>query len=515
MTNLGTTGDDPVDLRFVTVNRPGETRDDQVVHAARRERFAEAIGPGIALIPAATPVIRNNDVEHPFRQDSSFYYLTGFDEPEAVMLLDPSAADEQYVLFVRPRDRKREIWDGRRAGVDGAKNRYRADASYPISEFDRVLRRRLVGRSIVYLPLENTGFHQKVLGTVRALAGLATRYGRVVPTEVRDASRRLAELRLRKGPEEIKQLRAACEITAEGHAEAMRFTRPGLYEYQVQAAMEYIFRARGSGRNGYPSIVASGENACILHYTGNDRRIQKGDLLLVDAGAEYGYFSADITRTFPTSGTFNGPQRDLYDVVLRAQQAVLELARPESTMEQLHRRAVEVIAEGLVGLGLLPGAVEDVVRMHHYREYFMHGTGHWLGMDVHDAGAYGIDGRSRPLAPGMVFTVEPGIYVDSERAEVELTMLEFDLDSWIERRMTLGAEKAGELEKREKEAASSIRHRVPEAFRGIGIRIEDDVLITGTGHQVLTAGVPTDPQEVEALCSEASSLPFLASWERA
>ena len=425
-------------------------------------------------------MIRNNDVEYPFRQDSAFYYLTGFDEPDAIMLIDPAAADEQYVLFVRPRDQEREIWDGRRAGTEGAKERFGAEASYPVSEFESVLRRRLVGRAAVYLPFGNTGFYRRVLGVVRAIGGLADRYGRVVPTEVRDASPLLAELRLYKTPHEVVRLRLACEITAEGHAEAMRFTGPGRYEYQVQAALEYIFRARGARRDGYPAIVASGENACILHYTENNRRIADGDLVLIDAGAEYGYFSADITRTFPAGGTFTGPQRDLYDVVLTAQRAALALAKAGSTLKDLHQESVRSLAEGLVELGLLPGSAEDAVLMHHYREYFMHGTGHWLGMDVHDAGAYGIEGKPRSLAQGMAFTVEPGIYVDPDREAVELSMLEYDLDEWSERRMLLDPAKAKELEKQEREAAPTVTHRVPDAFRGIGIRIEDDILITDT-----------------------------------
>ena len=495
----------------MTDNRSREIPSNQVLCADRRERFAGLIGDGMALVPAAALVTRNNDVEYPFRQNSDFYYLTGFDEPDAVMLIDPAATDEQYVLFVRPRDREREIWDGRRAGVEGARERFGADAAHPVSEFDGILRRRLVGRRVVYLPFGSAGFHRRVVRMVRAVGGLANRYGRVVPAEVRDAEPVLAELRLHKTPEEVAHLEVVCEITAEGHSEAMRFTRPGHYEYQVQAALEYVFRARGARRDGYPAIVASGENACILHYTDNDGRIGNGDLVLIDAGAEYGYFSADITRTFPASGAFSGPQRDLYDVVLRAQRAALELAEPGSTLKDLHQAAVETIAEGLVDLGLLPGPADDVVRMHHYREYFMHGTGHWLGMDVHDAGAYGVAGQPRPLVPGMAFTVEPGIYVDPERAEVELPMLEYDLDEWTERRMILGIAKAKELEKQERESATTVTHRVPGAFRGIGIRIEDDVLITATGHENLTAGVPTDPEEVESLCAAEARLPFLAT----
>ncbi len=484
---------------------------DQVLHADRRERFGRLLGAGIAVIPAATHVVRNNDVEYPFRQDSSFYYLSGFDEPDAVMLLDPSAADEQYVLFVRPRDREREIWDGRRAGPEGAKEAYRADVAYPIGDFEAVLRRRLVGRRVVYLPFGAASFRSKVLRTVNAIGGLANRYGKTVPAEVKDVAHLLAELRLHKTREELERLRIACEISAEGHTEAMRYTRPGRYEYQVQAAMEYVFRARGARRDGYPAIVASGENACILHYTENDRRIKNGDLVLIDAGAEYKYYSADITRTFPASGSFSGPQRALYDVVLSAQRAALALARPGSTMKQIYEAAVETITAGLVDLGLLPGTVEEAKRMHHYREFFMHGTGHWLGMDVHDAGSYGIKGRPRPLAPGMAFTVEPGIYVDPARGSLDLTMLEYDADRWMERRMILGTEKATELERKEREKARTVQHLVPEAFRGIGIRIEDDVSITDNGHQTLTSGAPTDPDEIEETCGERPSLPFLAS----
>ena len=495
----------------MTQTRSEESPSGVAAHADRRARLAGLLGDGLALVPAATQVVRNHDVEHPFRQDSAFFYLTGFDEPDAVMLIDPSADDEQYVLFVRPRDREREIWDGRRAGVEGAKERFGADASHPVSEFDGVLRKRLVGRPVIYLPFSDAGFHRRVAGLVRSVGGLANRYGRVVPTEFRDVSPILGDLRLHKTAAEVDCLRLACEITAEGHAEAMRFTRPGRYEYQVQAALEYVFRARGARRDGYPSIVASGGNACILHYTENDRRIGNGDLVLIDAGAEYGYFSADITRTFPASGVFSGPQREVYDLVLGAQRSALALARPGSTMKELHEEAVRVIAEGLVGLGLLPGPADRVVAMHHYREYFMHGTGHWLGMDVHDAGAYGVGGAPRPLVPGMAFTVEPGIYVDPERAEVELPMLEYDLDEWTERRMLLGSAKAKKIEKREREAVPTVKHPVPEAFRGIGVRIEDDVLVTGTGHDNLTAGVPTDPEEIEALCAEAPALPFLAT----
>ena len=497
-----------------TRGRPGSLSamsTDQSTHADRRERFAALIGDGLAIIPAATEATRNRDVDHEFRQDSDFFFLTGFEEPDAVLVLDPSAAHEQYVLFVRPRDRELEIWNGRRAGVEGAKDRFAADAAYPIADFEAELKKRLVGRSTVFTPFGNAGFRGRVVGTLQSVRGLAERYGRVVPSEARDAAPLLHELRLRKTPEEAERLRLACAITAEGHAEAMRFTEPGRHEYQIQAAMEYVFRMRGSMRDGYPAIVASGPNACILHYTENDRQVQSGDLLLIDAGAEYGYFSSDITRTFPANGTFTGPQRAIYEVVLAAQQASFDVAVAGSTMKDVHQASVETISQGLVDLGLLPGSAADAIRMHLYREYFMHGTGHWLGMDVHDAGSYGIDGKPRHLEPGMAFTVEPGIYVDPDSETVELSMLEYDLDEWTERRIMVGTTKAKEFEKQELDAAEKVVHPVPAEFRGIGVRIEDDVLITDAGPEKLTEGVPTDPSDIEALCAEQSTLPYLES----
>ena len=485
------------------------------LHAERRERLADRIGDGIALLPAGAETPRNNDVEYPFRQDSAFHYLTGFDEPDAIMLFDPHAADEQYVLFVRPRDREKEIWTGLRAGTDGAKERYGADASYPIKEFDTLLRQRLVGRRTVFLPFRNPAFHRRILRLTQAVVGLGERYGRLVPSEFRDIDPLVGEMRLVKTPQEIDLLRAACEITAEAHAEAMRFARPGRYEYQVQAALEYVFRMRGARRDGYPSIVASGANACILHYTENDRRIADGDLVLIDAGAEFGYYSADITRTFPAGGRFTAPQRALYDLVLDAQQAALALARPGGSLKDQQLVASGVLTEGLVELGLLPGSAADAKRMHHYRAFFMHGTGHWLGIDVHDAGAYRLGGTPRPLEPGMVFTVEPGIYVDPERERIELAMLEFDIDERMERRMVLGPARARDLEKKERETAPKVVHPIPEEFRGIGIRIEDDVLVTGSGSEILTRGVPTDPDRIEDLCAEAPLMPFLEPYRPA
>jgi|FLYL01.1.fsa_nt_gi Xaa-Pro aminopeptidase len=474
--------------------------------AEHRRRLAEVVGPdGIAVVPAAHLAIRNHDVEHPFRQDSDFFYLTGFHEPEAVAVIAPGHPDGEFTLFVRPRDRQQEIWNGYRAGVEGAKERFGADAAYSVDQLDELLPRLAAGRAVLFYRLGNPHHDQRITGVLERMRSYQERMGLPSLEAVRDVGRLLAEMRIHKSPSEIESLRAACDLSVEGHREAMRFARPGLYEYQVQAAMEYVWREGGSPRNGYGSIVASGPNACILHYVENDREIEDGDLILIDAAAEVDYFSSDITRTFPANGSFTSPQMAVYEVVLAAQRQALAVCRPGSSIRQVHDRAVEVLTEGMVELGLLPRGVEDSLAMHHYQEFFMHGTSHWLGMDVHDAGSYRAEGKPRVLEPGMVFTVEPGLYVAADRPEVELALLEYDRDEWLERRLVdpAGAKRA---EQEAKEAAEKVTHRIPEDFLGIGVRIEDDVLITEEGHENLTAAVPSHPPEVEALCSEQSWL---------
>ncbi len=472
--------------------------------AARRAQFANAIGDGVAVIPAAGETVRNDDVHHEFRQDSAFFFLTGFAEPDAVALIDPKNTAEPYVLFVRPRDRDLEIWNGYRAGVDGAKERFGAVAAFPIGELGDELRRRLIGTDHLFYPRGSAvdGTIDTVLG---ALGGLAERFGRTVPTAVTDPGPILDEMRLRKSPDEAAALRRACDISVAGHLEAMRFAQPGQYEYQVQAAMEFVFRQEGSRRNGYPSIVASGENACILHYTENDRLMADGDLLLIDAAAEYDYFSSDITRTFPVNGRFSPAQKAVYEVVLAALEAGIAASGPGGSMAATHDLCSRILTEGLVDLGLLPRGLEDSLAMHHYKEYFMHGTGHWLGMDVHDAGAYRLSGEPIPLEVGMAFTVEPGIYVAADRDTITFDLHEYDPVAQLERRLELGAGRAKELEAAEKEDCATIEFTIPEAFRGIGVRIEDDILVTGSGAENLTRGVPVTVDEIEALCAEASA----------
>jgi Xaa-Pro aminopeptidase len=473
--------------------------------ADRRARVARAIGDGLAVIPGAQEVARNADVEYEFRQSSDFFFLTGFDEPDAVLVLNPAHAKERVVLFVRPRDRDMEIWNGPRAGVEGAVATYGADAAYPIAELDQKLRELMAGRATLYYRLGHPVFDGRIIRLVGELRSLAPR-GLPAPVRIEDPGPILHEMRLRRSPAELEWQRRACAISREAHAEAMRFAEPGLYERQVQAAIEFVFRLHGSPRNGYPSIVASGPNACILHYRDNARRLEDGDLLLVDAGCELGYYSADITRTFPVNGRFTAPQRAVYELVLEAQRAAIAAARPGNRYEAIHEAARRVLAEGLVRLRALPRGLDESLRMHHYREFFMHGTGHWLGMDVHDVGDYKRDRQSRPLEPGMVLTVEPGLYFDPGRAAVTFHLREYSEDEQWERRARLGTAAARKLEDEEKARAEKIEHRIPPELLGIGVRIEDDVLVTPDGPEVLTAGVPKTVEEVEGACAEPSLL---------
>ncbi|HIE22149.1 MAG TPA: M24 family metallopeptidase [Acidimicrobiia bacterium] len=476
--------------------------------AEHRRRLAEIIGPeGLAIVPAATEVVRNHDVHHFFRQDTAFWYLTGFPEPDAVAVIAPGHDDGDYTLFVRPKDPAKEVWTGVRAGVEGAKERYGADAAYELSELDSILERYLPDREVIWYAAGNERFDTKVTGLIRKARSLWERHGVTLPSTVSDISVPLGEMMLFKSPEEADLLRRAAELSARGHAEAMRFALPGMGEYAVQAALEYYWRLEGSPRTGYPSIVASGPNACILHYEENHRIIEEGDLLLIDAACEWEGYSADITRTFPVSGSFSGPQRALYEVVLAAEREGVEMAVPGTTVKAIHDEVVRLLTEGLVELGILPGPVDDALAMHHYTHFFMHGTSHWLGMDVHDRGSYRVEGKPRPLEPGMCFTVEPGLYVASDKGEIELTMLAYDIEERNQRRMRLGTKAAVALEEEEKEAAAKISHRVPEEFLGIGVRIEDDILVTSGGHENLSASVPVAVDEVEALCVEAPTLP--------
>ena len=428
--------------------------------AERRARFLDAIGPGVAVFPAAPVFIRNNDVEHSYRQDSDFHYLTGFEEPESVLVLTNRHPEHRAILFVRPRNKEREIWDGPRAGVEGAVEHFGVDAAFTLDELPEKLPDYLADVDRLHAAVgQGHPFEQTLFEALRALRGRARR-GVAAPTEIVDPAKALHEMRLRKDEAEVALMRRAAELTRDAHVEAMKVAAPGRHEYEVDAEMARIFRLGGSARPAYDSIVGSGPNATILHYRANDRRMEEGDLLLIDAGCELDYYAADVTRTFPVSGSFTPPQRALYELCLRSQLAAIEAVKPGATLDDVHDAAVKVIAAGLIELGLLEGPLEKCIEEQTYRAFFMHKTSHWLGMDVHDVGAYFVRGEPRPLEPGFVLTIEPGIYVG----------VDADVD---------------------------------EKWRGIGIRIEDDVLVTGNGCEVLTADVPKDIDDIEALMREA------------
>jgi Xaa-Pro aminopeptidase len=472
----------------------------------RRQQLAESPGDGLVIIPGAPAVVRNQDGYGSFRQRSDFFFLTGFDEPDAVAVLKPSGAQERFVLFVRPRDRDMEIWNGHRAGTEGAIKIYGADAAHPIGQLEQKLREYAIDCPTIYYALGNAAYDPKIIDLLTGLRPVKSR-GQTVPVRLEDPSPLIHELRLRRSSTELARQRRACEIASEAHLEAMRYARPGLYEYEVQAALEFVFRRHGSPRNAYPSIVASGPNACILHYTENSRRLEDGDLLLIDAGCEYGYYAADVTRTFPVNGRFTAAQRAMYELVLKAQLAAIDAAQPGNRYEAMHDAARRVLTEGLVALGLLPRSVEESLAMHHEREFYMHSTGHWLGMDVHDVGDYRVDRQSRVLEPGTVLTVEPGLYFDPAKTEATFALREYDDDAIRERRDRLGMAVASQLEREEQERAPKITHPIPPEFRGIGIRIEDDVLITARGNEVLTSRAPKTIEEVEWACADVSPLP--------
>jgi Xaa-Pro aminopeptidase len=430
------------------------------VYARRRSALFDAMAAAspsaLAILPAAPTALRNNDVDHEYRQDSDFFYLTGFDEPGSLLLLD--AKDRKMTLVVRPRDREREIWDGYRAGVEGAKATYGADESFPAAEMDERLAAAMKDRQRLYYRLGTGRFDERVLAAIDRVRG-QQRTGVFAPTEIVHPGTLLHEMRLRKAPDEVETMRAAGRITREAHEAAMALARPGMREYEVEAVLLDTFRKRGSERPAYGSIVGSGPNACVLHYRKNDRTIDAGDLLLIDAGCEYGYYASDVTRTFPVGRDFSRPQQAVYELCLEAQLAGIAAVKPGTTLDAIHELTVAVIVRGLVRLGLLSGEPESIIKEGTYKRFFMHRTSHWLGMDVHDVGAYFVEGRARPLEIGMVLTVEPGIYIAPDDD-------------------TVGAD-----------------------WRGIGVRIEDDVLVTASGSEVLTAGIPKTTDEVRRACS--------------
>jgi Xaa-Pro aminopeptidase len=427
------------------------------VHAQRRARLMELLGPRAALVLSSPPErIRNGDTDFKFRQDSDILYLTGFQEPGATVVLRPGHPETPFVMFVRPRDPAAETWTGRRAGVEGAVRDYGAGAAFPSTELDTKLPEILAGADEVHFPFGREPTLDATISRALGRLRVGERRGRRAPTRLVDARLTVHELRLIKTPDEVDVQRRAAAITAEAHTAAMRAARPGVNEGEIEALIDYTFRRRGGTGPGYPTIVGGGVNATILHYVENNAPLAAGQLLLVDAGCEVDGYTADVTRTYPVGGRFTEPQRRLYEVVLEAQLAAVEAVKPGATIDGIHEQVVVSLTRGLVSLGLLSGDVPALVESGAYKPYYMHRTSHWLGIDVHDVGFYSEEGVARPLVPGMVLTIEPGLYV---------------------------AEDA----------------KVPSEFRGLGVRIEDDILVTPTGHDNLTRETPKTVAELEAL----------------
>jgi Xaa-Pro aminopeptidase len=430
------------------------------VFAARRQRFLERMGPGaVAILQGARLVTRSADTEFPFRQDSDFHYLTGFDHPHAVAVLRTDGGPA-YTLFVEPRDRAAETWTGYRPGVEGAVTDYGADEAHPNDALDGALPALLERAQRLFHVLGRDPRLDAGIVEILERMRLRSRQGLDPAAEIIDPRRALHEMRLRKEPAELEVMRRAAAISAEAHREAARIAEEGRFEYELEAALLHQFRRNGAAGPAYSSIVGGGRNATVLHYIRNDQKLVDGELVLIDAGCELEGYASDVTRTYPVGGSYRGAQRAVYEVVLEANLAGLALAKPGATLPQIHQACTRKLVEGMVELGLLAGDVDELIRSEAHRRFYMHNTSHWLGLDVHDVGSYAVDGKARALEPGMVFTIEPGLYVAADDASA------------------------------------------PPELRGIGVRIEDDVAIVPGGCENLTAAIPKHPADVEAWMRE-------------
>lgn len=436
------------------------TREVSSIFKARRDRLMKAHPGAVFLFPSLPTYLRNEDVHYPFRQESSFFYLTGLEEAETFLMLVPDQAKSagyKMVLFIQGRDPEKEMWEGERYGTEGAQSVFGADEAYPIGDFEKKLPELARGAERFFYHLGADAHRDRlVLELLEKTKRSQGRSGKSLPP-IEDPALPLGEMRLFKDAEEVAHLRKACQISAASHVEAMKQVKPGHNEGFVEALVDFHFRSGGCQRYGYPSIVAGGKNAACLHYRANNDTLKEGDLLLIDAGGEYNYYTADITRTFPVGKKFSSVQADVYGLVLKAQMAAIDMVKPGVTLPALHRRVCEVLIEGYLSRGLLKGNVADILSSGQHRKYYPHNTSHWLGMDVHDAGLYQKNGEPRPLEKGMVFTIEPGFYVQPGDRET------------------------------------------PLQYQNIGIRIEDDILVTDSGCEVLTAGVPKSIDEIEKL----------------
>ena len=419
----------------------------------------------VAIIPAAREAVRSHDTHYRYRQNSDFFYLTGFEEPEAIAVITP-AREKKFTLFVRPRDLEQEIWTGYRAGVEGAVSDYSADAAFTIGEFDEKLPEIIDGPSTLYYAFGHTSpeMDQKIIQQLTQMRE-TNRRPLEPPKAIVDPSSILHEMRVLKSTEEIEIMQRAADIAAEAHVEAMKTVRAGMMEYEVEAMLEAYFRKHGAAGSSYTSIIGGGGNATVLHYIDNKDQLKDGDLLLVDAGAEYKGYASDITRTFPINGKFSDAQRDIYDLVLKCQKSCVDMVRPGVRLEDLKTHSIEILTEGMVELGLLKGDPKKLIEEKKYMQFYMHNLGHYLGIDVHDAGRYYFKGESRPAEAGMVMTIEPGLYISPDTSRIP----------------------------------EGFNQDIPAKYLGIGVRIEDDVCVTENGARVLTNKVPKEREEIEGL----------------
>lgn len=427
------------------------------MHKNRRQVFMEKIAGGTAIFPSGLQAMRTHSTEYRFRQDTNFYYLTGFEEPEAVCVIAPDHPEHQYVLFVRPRVPEQEVWTGKRAGVDGAKEHFGADEAYPIEEFDEKISEYIGTSDRLYYGFgPDEAFNQKIIELLKGYRRQRIREG-TGPTTLIDPTDILAEMRLVKDETELEQIRKAVDISVEAHIAAMQAVRPGMYEYELESLIDSIYRKNGGTGPAFLTIVAKGANATTLHYTTNDCLIEDGDLVLIDAGCEYQYYCGDITRTFPANGKFTDAQRAIYRAVLDVQCEIIESIRPGVSIGDPAQKAIEMLTEAMIELGLLVGEKEKIIEDQEYRKFYMHSVGHMLGVEVHDVAKTREGEDYKAFQPGMVMTVEPGLYIDPDS------------------------------------------ENVPSEYLGIGVRIEDNILVTESGCEVLTAGVPKTTDEIEKL----------------
>mgnify|MGYP001439917056 CR=1 FL=1 len=466
-----------------------------------RERIAKVIKNGAVLLHGNEIVYRNNDANYQFRQFSDFHYLTEWPEPDAHAVILIKDSEPELHLFVLDKNEEMETWDGKRIGQEGAIAEYGAHKAYSTGDYKKELINLLKGYQNIYCDYSSNLFQKYDQQALSLAIPYDQRGGDFSKANMFALQPILSELRLIKQSGELELLQRACDISIEGHLAAMKVTKPGMYEYQVAAEMEKTFFDLGSERLGYNSIVAGGDNSCILHYSTNREKLKDGTLLLIDAAAEYGMYSSDITRTFPVNGSFSSEQKAVYEEVLKAQNLGIEMVTTNFTMQDVHKSTIASISESLVNLGLVPQNLDDTISMMHYFQFFMHGTGHWLGLDVHDAGSNELNNEPRKFSPGMVTTIEPGIYIRPSKPVISFPLLERDPEKIKIRRKEIGMEAATKLEQKEMQEAKTITHEIPEELLGIGIRIEDNILCTESESVNLTKALPRNLEEIENICS--------------